>query len=176
MRQKEKIPQMEREITRLFGESSYRVERRTCSGKYRGHNDYFLIFGSGRRLYIGLDLRNYAGKLREALEHIRNFRAKQSENAERLKAVLSENNTPFRDASVEIRPYDDAPDLFVYAVVILTAENGARFIYRETSMHYYLVGGGDGDGWCSFERCVQAMLQDFRGGMRLTEPLTKEAA
>ncbi len=79
---------------------------------------------------------------------------------------------------MEICPYDDAPDLFVYAVVILTAENGARFIYRETSMHYYLVGGGDGDGdgWCSFERYVQAMLQDLRGGMRLTEPLTREAA
>ncbi len=68
MRQKEKILQMEREITRLFGESSYRVERRACTGKYRGHNDYSLVFGSGRRLYIGLDRRNYAGKLREASE------------------------------------------------------------------------------------------------------------
>lgn len=174
MRQKEKILEMEREVTRLFGESSYRVERRACTGKYRGHNDYTLVFGSGRRLYIGLDRRNYAGKLREALEQIRNFRARQSENTERLKAVLLENDTPFRDASVEIRPYDGAPDLCVYAVVILTAKSGMRFLYRETSMHYYLVGGGD--SWCSFERCVQAMLQDFRGGMGLTRPLTGEAA
>ncbi len=174
MRQKEKIREMEREITRLFGESSYRVERRACTGRYRGHNDYSLVFGSGRRLYIGLDLRNYAGKLREALEHIRNFRAKQSENTERIRTVILENHTPFRDASVEIRPYDGTPDLCVYAVVILTRESGARFVYRETNMHYYLVGGGG--GWCSFERCVQAMLQDFRGGMRLTEPLTREAA
>ncbi len=81
---------------------------------------------------------------------------------------------PFRDASVEICSLDGTSDLFVYAVVILTAETGARFIYRETSMHYYLVGGEG--SWCSFERCVQAMLQDLRGGMRLTEPLTKEAA
>ncbi len=174
MRQKEKILQMEREITRLFGESSYRVERRACTGKYRGHNDDSLVFGSGRRLYIGLDRRNYAGKLREALEQIRNFRARQSENTERIRTVILENHTPFRDASVEIRPYDDAPDLFVYAVVILTAECGAQFVYRETNMHYYLVGGGG--GWCSFERCARAMLQDFRGGMRLIEPLNGEAA
>ncbi len=174
MRQKEQILQMEREITKLFGETSYRVERRACSGKYRGHYDYALVFGSGRRLYIGLDRRNYAGKLREALEHIRSFRANQSENAKRLRAVILENDTLFHDVSVEIRPLDGTSDLCVYAVVILTTECGIRFSYRETNMHDYLVGGNC--CCCSFERCVQAMLKDFRGNMDLTEPLIGEAA
>lgn len=50
---------LELELQKLFGEDSYRLERRPCTGKYRGHTDYTLVFGSGRRLYIGLDQRNY---------------------------------------------------------------------------------------------------------------------
>jgi len=41
--------QMEAELTRLFGETSYRVKKRACRGQYQGHNDYSLIFGSGSR-------------------------------------------------------------------------------------------------------------------------------
>lgn len=50
---------LELELQKLFGENSYRLERRPCTGKYRGHTDYTLVFGSGRRLYVGLDQRNY---------------------------------------------------------------------------------------------------------------------
>ncbi len=39
--------QLEAELTRLFGETSYLVEKRACRGKYRGHNDYSLVFCSG---------------------------------------------------------------------------------------------------------------------------------
>ncbi len=38
--------QLEAELTRLFGETSYRVEKRACRGKYRGHNDYSLVWTS----------------------------------------------------------------------------------------------------------------------------------
>lgn len=56
----QQIKQMEEELTTLFGEKSYVVIRKPCSGKYHGHNDYTIVFGSGRHLYVGLDKRNYA--------------------------------------------------------------------------------------------------------------------
>ena len=54
---------LELELQKLFGENSYQLERRPCTGKYREHTDYTLVFGSGRRLYIGLDRRNYLNSL-----------------------------------------------------------------------------------------------------------------
>lgn len=174
MNQKEIIAQMEEEITSLFGESAYRVERSPCRGKYRGHNDYSLVFGSGKKLYIGLDWRNYAEKLREKLEQIRHFRAHQVENTEKIRTVVRESGLPFNDASVEIRPCDGSRDLCVYAVVILSTKCGIRFLYRETSMHYYLTGC-DGK-WCAFDRCVQIMRNDILGEMRCTRVLTEDAA
>ena len=50
---------LEEAIQRLFGETSYQVIRTPCRGKYHGHSDYSLVFGSGRKLYVGLDQRNY---------------------------------------------------------------------------------------------------------------------
>ena len=58
---------LELELQALFGEDSYQLERRHCTGKYRGHIDYTLVFGSGRRLYIGLDQRNYLNGLWDKL-------------------------------------------------------------------------------------------------------------
>ena len=45
-------------LQRLFGETSYHVERSPCRGKFRGHNDYSIVFGSGRKLFISQDQRN----------------------------------------------------------------------------------------------------------------------
>ena len=80
---------LELELQRLFGEDSSQLERRPCTGKYRGHTDYTLVFGSGRRLYIGLDQRNYLNSLWDNLRAIRHFRAHQAENTRRINAVLS---------------------------------------------------------------------------------------
>lgn len=85
MNGKQEAAQMETELQLLFGETSYRVERTPCRGKYRGHNDYTLVFGSGRRLYIGLDARNYLPGLREKLEQIRYFRATKRKTRRRSK-------------------------------------------------------------------------------------------
>ena len=43
--------QLEQELTRLFHETTYRVVKTPCRGKYRGYNDYSLEFGSGRRIF-----------------------------------------------------------------------------------------------------------------------------
>ena len=59
MTDKEIARPLELELQELFGEDSYQLERKPCTGKYCGHWDYTLVFGSGRRLYIGLDQRNY---------------------------------------------------------------------------------------------------------------------
>jgi len=32
-------------LQRLFGETSYHVERSPCRGKFRGHNDYSIEIG-----------------------------------------------------------------------------------------------------------------------------------
>ena len=37
---------LERTLQRLFGETSYHVEKTPCRGKFRGHNDYSIVFGS----------------------------------------------------------------------------------------------------------------------------------
>ena len=54
---------LERTLQRLFGETSYHVEKTPCRGKFRGHNDYSIVFGSGRKLFIGQDQRNYLNDL-----------------------------------------------------------------------------------------------------------------
>lgn len=59
MYSKKEAKPLEEAIRRLFGEKSYQVVRTPCRGKYRGHNDYSIVFGSGRVLYIGIDQRNY---------------------------------------------------------------------------------------------------------------------
>ena len=64
---------LELELQKLFGENSYQLERRPCTGKYREHTDYTLVFGSGRRLYIGLDKRNYLNGLWDKLRAMRHF-------------------------------------------------------------------------------------------------------
>lgn len=107
MTDKEIARPLELELQELFGEDSYQVEHRPCTGKYCGHWDYTLVFGSGRRLYIGLDRRNYINSLHDHLRAIRHFRAHQEENSRRISAVLTAYDTPFCRAEAEILPYDD---------------------------------------------------------------------
>lgn len=165
---------LELELQALFGEDSYQLERRHCTGKYRGHIDYTLVFGSGRRLYIGLDQRNYLNDLWDKLRAIRYFREHQAENTQRINAVLSAHDTPFCCAEVEIVPYDGTSSLTLYAVVVLHTNCGARFVYRTTNMHGCLVGY---DSPCfDFDRCMAHLLQDTRGKMAYTSVLTTQNA
>ncbi len=165
---------LEKELTRLFGESSYRVEKRACRGKYRGHNDYSLIFGSGRTLYIGIDRRNYLRGLREQLEYIRYFRDHQAEYTEKARAAVRTNDTPFSDAVVDIMTYDSSNRLSVYAVIVLSTDCGIRFVYRETMMHYALTSPGIGK--YTFDVCVNRMLEDIHGGMHGARPVIESIA
>lgn len=165
---------LELELQKLFGETSYRLERKDCTGKYRGHTDYTLVFGSGRRLYIGLDERNYINSLWEQLRAIRHFRARQAENTQRINAVLSEHDTPFCHAEAEIVPYDGTNSLTLYAAVVLTMNCGVQFVYRTSTMHGYLVGY---DAPCfAFDGCMEHLLQDACGKMAYTSLLTEKAA
>ncbi len=160
---------LELELQTLFGEDSYQLECRPCTGKYRGHTDYTLVFGSGRRLYIGLDQRNYLNSLWDKLRAIRYFRAHQAENTRRINAVLSAHNTPFCHAEAEIVPYDGASNLTLYAVVVLHTSCGAQFVYRTSNMHGFLVGY---DGPCfDFDKCMAHLLQDACGKMAYTSVL-----
>lgn len=161
--------QLELELQALFGETSSQLECKPCQGKYRGHTDYALVFGSGRRLYVGLDQRNYLPKLREHLESIRHFRTHQAENTEKIKAALAARDTPFCDAAADILPYDGTSDLTIYAVVLLTMSYGIRLVYRTTNMHYYLVGCTA--DWCSFDVCIAHLLADACGKMSYTRIL-----
>ena len=166
---------LELELQTLFGEDSHRLERKPCTGKYRGHTDYTLIFGSGRKLYIGLDQRNYFNGLWYKLRAIHHFREHQAENTQRINAVLSAHDTPFCRGSVEIVPYDGTSDLTLYAVVVLHTSCGVRFVCRTTNMHCCLVGYS---GPCfDFDRCMAHLLQDACGKMAYTSVLnTQDAA
>lgn len=165
---------LELELQSLFGEDSYQLVCRPCTGKYRGHTDYSLLFGSGRRLYIGLDQRNYINNLWEHLRAIRHFRAHQAENSQRISNVLSEHDTPFCRAEVEIIPYDGISDLTLYAAVVLSTSCGARFVYRTFTMHGFLVGY---DGPCyAFEGCMKHLLTDSCGKMAYTQLLAEACA
>ena len=166
---------LELELQKLFGEDSYRLERRPCTGKYHGHTDYTLVFGSGRRLYIGLDQRNYLNGLWDKLRAIRYFRAHQAENTQRINAVLSAHKTPFCRGEAEIMPYDDTNDLTLYAVVILSTRCGARFVYRAVDMYGFLVGYDN--PYFSFDRCMENLFEDISGSMRHIRALSElEAA
>lgn len=155
--------QLEQELMRLFHETAYRVVKKPCRGKYRGYNDYFLEFGSGRTIYISTGWRNYLPKLREHLGYIRYFRAHQAENTARVKAALAAHNAPFCDAAVEIVPYDGKNDLTLYAVVILTHQSGIKIRYRTTNLHYVLVNGDN--RMDTFDSCMEHLLQDSCGEM-----------
>ena len=93
---------LERTLQRLFGETSYHVEKTPCRGKFRGHNDYSIVFGSGRKLFIGQDQRNYLNDLRKQIGLIQHFRDHQAENTEKIKAVLAAHDTPFCDVAVDL--------------------------------------------------------------------------
>ena len=163
MYSKKEAKPLEEAIRRLFGEKSYQVVRTPCRGKYRGHNDYSIVFGSGRVLYIGIDQRNYVPNLKEKLGYIQYFREHQAENTEKIKAFLAAHDTPYCDAALEVVPYDGTNDLCVYAVVILTHQSGVKIWYRTTNMHYFLVGGDN--GWFTFEKCMAHLLEDSCGQM-----------
>lgn len=166
---------VEQELCGLFGEAAYQLEVSPCSGKYRGHTDYTLVFGSGRRLYVGLDERNYVNSLYDHLRAIRHFRAHQAENTRRINAVLKEHNTPYCRASVEVIPYGGTSNLTLYAAVILNTSGGMQFVYRTFTMHGFLVGY---EAPCyAFDGCMAHLLQDARGKMAYTSVLTmKDAA
>ena len=165
---------LEQELQELFGEDSCQLERRPCTGKYRGHTDYTLVFGSGRRLYIGLDQRNYLNSLHDHLRAIRYFRTHQEENSRRINAVLAAHDTPFCCGEVEIMPYDNTNDLTLYAVVILSTRCGVRFVYRTTNMHGCLVGY---KAPCfDFDSCMAHLLQDACGKMAYTSVLPMQDA
>ena len=165
---------LELELQKLFGENSYQLERRPCTGKYREHTDYTLVFGSGRRLYIGLDQRNYLNSLYDHLRAIRYFRAHQTENTQRINAVLSAHDTPFCRAEAEIMPYESTSDLTLYAVVVLHTSCGVRFVYRTSNMHGCLVGY---EGLCfNFDECMKHLLKDSGEKMAYTRVLPMQDA
>ena len=165
---------LERELQKLFGEDSCQLERRPCTGKYCGHTDYTLVFGSGRRLYVGLDQRNYLNSLNDHLWAARHFRAHQEENSRRITAVLKTQNTPFCRGEVDIMPYDGTSSLTLYAVVVLYTGCGVRFVYRTANMHGCLVGY---KGACfDFDRCMAHLRQGACGKMAFISVLPMQDA
>lgn len=165
---------LEDEIMALFGETTWKLERTPCRGKYRGHTDFTLVFGSGRQLYVGLDERNYRNNLWDHLRIIRHFREHQAENTEKIRRELAKHDTPFCDAEVEIVPYDGTSDLTLYAAVILHTKCGERFVYRTSLMHGFLVGY---KGQCySFESCMAHLLKDSCGKRAYTRLLDQRKA
>lgn len=169
---KKKVLALELELQRLFGESSYRVERSACCGKFHGHYDYSIVFGSGRILYVGMDRSGYLKGLQEQLSQIRYFRTHQAENTEKVRAILREHDTPFCDYEVGLVPYNEGRDLFLYAVIILTKETGEKFVYRETGLHYLLVS--EDKSWRTLEKCMDHLLEDCQGEMAYIHACTRE--
>lgn len=166
--------QVEQELCSLFGEQSYRLELKRCTGKYRGHIDYTLVFNSGRELYIGLDGRNYVNNLQDHLRAIRHFRGHQSENTKRINDVLEQHETPYCHAQVEVVPYDGTNHLTLYAAVILSTKGGVQFVYRTSQMHGCLVGYDA--PYFDFNECMEHLLADSCGKMAYTHLLSDIAA
>lgn len=86
-----------------------------------------------------MDQRSYLNGLREQLIKVRYFREHQAENTAKIKSVLASCDTPFCDASVEIVPYPGTNDLFSYAAVLLTCQDGRKLVYRTGGMNDYLT-------------------------------------
>lgn len=164
------IAEMELEIQALLEETSYSVKRTRCRGKYRGKNDYTLVFGSGRSLNVSLGKKNYARCLFQHLVQLRYFRANQKENGERIKAALLQHGDRYADARVEIVPSDGTKYLIVYAAAVLTTQSGLQVVYRTTTLHYCLIGTSA--DWCSFDKCIAHLLTDAFGEMQYTRPLS----
>ena len=174
MYDKEIAQRMEGEIQDLFGESTCQLECKPCQGKYLGHDRYTLVFGSGRRLTICIDGRNYLCSLQAFLHPMRYFRAHQSENTKRIKTALMERDTPFCGAEVEIVPYEGSCELTLYSVVILSTSAGARFVYRSPTIHGFLVGW---DATCNtFDRCMKELFEYVCGKRRDTHLLSEKNA
>lgn len=169
---KSQITDMEREIQSLLGESSYTVSRRPCRGKYRGKNDYVMEFSSGRKLFISMGYSNYAAKLKENLDALRNFRKHRAEYSARIKEALLQKTDCYVNAEVGLAPISVDEIMAVYAVVILTMSTGIKMIYRETSMHYCLIGYDH--EWCAFDKCLKHLLEDACGEMKYTHLLQSD--
>ena len=153
---------LERTLQRLFGETSYHVEKTPCRGKFRGHNDYSIVFGSGRKLFIGQDKQNYLSGLRKQVRPDPAFPGPPGrEHREDQSRSLPPTTLHFRDVAVDISPYPGTNDLVVYGMVVLTHQSGTKLMYRETNMHYFLVSG-DRD-WHPFDECMAHLLKDACG-------------
>lgn len=165
---------LELELQSLFGEDSYQLERRLCTEQCRRHTAYSLIFGSGRKLFVGLDQRYYIINLREQLRAIRHFYAHQAENSRRINAVLSEHDTPFCRAEVDILPYDGTSNLTLHPAVVLYTDCGVRFVYCTFAMHGFLLGYE----WLhvTFEDCMKHLLTDSCGRRTFTHLLPEDCA
>lgn len=174
MHDKMTAQRLELELRHLFGETSHRLELKSCTGKYRGHTDYTLVFGSGRHLYIGLDERNYLNNLQDHLRDIRYFRAHQEENTKRISEMLVQHDTPYCHAVVEVVPYGRTNHLTLYGAVILTMKCGVQFVYRTSTMHGFLVGY---QAPCfAFDDCMEHLLKDSCGKMAFTHLLSEIVA
>ena len=131
-----------------------------------------MEFGSGRQLFISLGYRNYVAKLKENLDNLRYFRRHQIENGARIKEALLQKTTRYTDVEVDLAPTSIDEFMSVYAVVILTTAAGIKLVYRETSMHYCLIGYDL--EWCAFDHCLKHLLEDACGEMKYTRLLQIE--
>lgn len=159
MMKKAELIQMEQKLCNLYGESDYQVIRRACTGDYRGHYDYSIVFASGQRLYVGLDRTGYERGLPDELAAIQHFRSHQTENTDALQKAIQTIKTDFVTAQVQILPHMDN-SLCVWAGAILTSKTGLKFKYRETGLHYALTR--DKESWYSMELSIQTMLKQLQ--------------
>lgn len=117
---------LERTLQRLFGETSYHVEKTPCRGKFRGHNDYSIVFGSGRKLFIGQDQRNYLNDLRKQIGLIQHFRSHQAENTEKTKPCLPPTTLLFVTWPVDSSHIRGQMIWSILGVVVLTHQSGTK--------------------------------------------------
>lgn len=143
----------ELELTDLFGEEAFVIEKHRCHGAYAGYSDYWIVFDSGRRMFISVGIKNYEKNLREQLDAIRYFQKNREKYSNMFRKRLLPENPMLADVEVSLEPDEDKERLHLYGTLVFTLNDGVKLVYRSTQMHQLLTRPEE--DWFSFDKCAK---------------------
>ena len=144
---------MELELTGLFEEAAFVIEKRRCHGDYTGYSDYWIVFDSGRRLFISVGIKNYQKNLREQLDAIRYFQANKGKYSAMFRNRILPKNPMLADVEVALEPDEDQERMHLYGTLVFTLNDGVKLVYRSTQVHMLLTRPEE--DWFSFNECAE---------------------
>lgn len=106
----QQIKRMEEELTTLFGEKSYVVIRKPCSGKYHGHNDYTIVFAPDRVAHCFFIV-NYLHKKEAIRDQAEYYLDSQCRSYEFFGEYRAQWELTFDDVDIDFHPDVDSDDI-----------------------------------------------------------------